>query len=35
MHRLARLKKRILGLDEMRFCDLKAPLDPEFQPHHL
>ena len=32
MHRLARLKKRILGLDEMRFCDLKAPLDPEFQP---
>src|SRR5690554_1196766 len=32
MRRLARLKKRVLGLDEMRFCDLKAPLDPEFQP---
>lgn len=32
MRCLARLKKRILGLDEMRFCDLKAPLDPEFQP---
>ncbi len=32
MRRLARLKKRVLGLDEMRFCDLKAPLDPDFQP---
>jgi oligoendopeptidase F len=32
MRRFARLKKRVLGLDEMRFCDLKAPLDPEFNP---
>lgn len=32
MQRLARLKKRVLNLDEMKFCDLKAPLDPEFQP---
>lgn len=32
MQRFARLKKRVLGLDEMKFCDLKAPLDPEFQP---
>lgn len=32
MRRFANLKKKILGLDEMRFCDLKAPLDPEFNP---
>lgn len=32
MRRFANLKKRILGLDEMRFCDLKAPLDPAFNP---
>ena len=32
MQRFARLKKRVLGLDELTFCDLKAPLDPEFQP---
>lgn len=32
MRRLARLKKRVLGLDRMLFCDLKAPLDPEFSP---
>jgi oligoendopeptidase F len=32
MRRYAKLKKRLLGLDEMRFCDLKAPLDPEFNP---
>jgi len=32
MRRLARLKKRVLGLDQVRFCDLKAPLDPDFQP---
>lgn len=32
MRRYARLKKRVLGLDQMRFCDLQAPLDHEFQP---
>ncbi|MCE5169945.1 oligoendopeptidase F [Paenibacillus profundus] len=32
MRRLARLKKRVLGLDKMLYCDLKAPLDPEFNP---
>jgi len=32
MRRLARLKKRVLGLDRMTFCDLKVPLDPEFSP---
>ncbi|KAF0815783.1 Oligoendopeptidase F-like protein [Bacillus sp. ZZV12-4809] len=32
MRRYAQLKKRILGLDKMLFCDLKAPLDTEFNP---
>ncbi|TSB46998.1 oligoendopeptidase F [Alkalicoccobacillus porphyridii] len=32
MQRFAKLKKRLLGLDELLFCDLKAPLDPDFQP---
>lgn len=32
MRRFAQLKKRVLGLDKMMFCDLKAPLDPEFNP---
>lgn len=32
MRRLAKLKKRVLGLDKMLFCDLKAPLDPEYNP---
>ncbi|KZD30204.1 oligoendopeptidase F [Bacillus cereus] len=32
MRRLADLKKRVLGLDQMLFCDLHAPLDPEFNP---
>lgn len=32
MRRLAKLKQRELGLDKMMFCDLKAPLDPEFIP---
>ncbi len=32
MQRYARLKKRVLGLDTLRFCDLKAPLDPDFNP---
>lgn len=32
MRRFAKLKQRVLGLDKMLFCDLKAPLDPEFNP---
>lgn len=32
MQRYARLRQRVLGLDELRYCDLKAPLDPEFVP---
>ncbi|HYK72473.1 MAG TPA: oligoendopeptidase F [Pseudoneobacillus sp.] len=32
MRRFANLKKQVLGLDKMLFADLKAPLDPEFNP---
>lgn len=32
MRRFAKLKKEALGLDVMKFCDLKAPLDPDFNP---
>lgn len=32
MRRLAKIKKRVLGLDEMLLCDLKAPIDPEYNP---
>ncbi|MEH7493042.1 oligoendopeptidase F, partial [Neobacillus niacini] len=32
MRRFAKLKKKALGLDVMKFCDLKAPLDPDFNP---
>ncbi|WHX98346.1 oligoendopeptidase F [Neobacillus sp. DY30] len=32
MRRFAQLKKKALGLDVMKFCDLKAPLDPDFDP---
>ncbi|WP_077325007.1 oligoendopeptidase F [Virgibacillus siamensis] len=32
MRRFARLKKEKLGLDNMHFYDLKAPLDPDFNP---
>ncbi|RNB89894.1 oligoendopeptidase F [Brevibacillus fluminis] len=32
MRRYASLKKRVLGLEQMRFCDLKASLDPAFSP---
>lgn len=32
MRRFAKLKKRVLGLDKFMFCDLKAPLDPDFNP---
>lgn len=32
MRRFAKLKQRELGLEKLMFCDLKAPLDPEFNP---
>lgn len=32
MRRWAKLKQRVLGLEEMRFSDLKAPFDPEYDP---
>ncbi|WP_026690246.1 oligoendopeptidase F [Alteribacter aurantiacus] len=32
MRRFAKLKKRVLGLDKMTYADLKAPLDPDFEP---
>ncbi|WP_217585990.1 oligoendopeptidase F [Lentibacillus saliphilus] len=32
MRRYAKLVQEDYGLDELRFCDLKAPLDPEFNP---
>lgn len=32
MRRFAQLKKKVLGLDKMMFCDLKAPFDADFDP---
>ena len=32
MRRYARLRKRVVGLEELLYCDLEAPLDPEYQP---
>ncbi|MBS4199382.1 oligoendopeptidase F [Bacillus sp. FJAT-49732] len=32
MRKFAKLKKEVLNLDTMKFSDLKAPLDPEFNP---
>lgn len=32
MRRFAKLKQRVLGLEKMHFSDLKAPLDPDFNP---
>ncbi|RXI96668.1 oligoendopeptidase F [Anaerobacillus alkaliphilus] len=32
MRRYIDLKKRVLGLDKMLLCDLKAPIDPEYNP---
>ncbi len=32
MRRYARLRRRVLGLDRLRYCDLKAPLDPGYNP---
>ena len=32
MRRYAKLRRRVLGLDKLLYCDLKAPLDPEYEP---
>src|SRR5699024_5940656 len=32
MRKYAKLLKSQLGVDELKFCDLQAPLDPEFNP---
>jgi oligoendopeptidase F len=32
MRRYARLRRRVLGLDKLLYCDVKVPLDPEFTP---
>ncbi len=32
MQRYARLRKRVLGLETLYVCDLKSPLDPEYNP---
>ena len=32
MQRYARLRRRVLGLDQLLVCDTKAPLDPQFNP---
>lgn len=32
MRKYAKLKQKQLGLKELRFCDLQAPLDPTFNP---
>jgi oligoendopeptidase F len=32
MRRYAKLRRRVLGLDELLYCDIKAPLDAEFEP---
>ena len=31
MRRYARLRRRVLGLDKLLYCDIKAPLDPEYE----
>lgn len=32
MRRYARLRKKVLGLNELLYCDIEAPLDPEYAP---
>ncbi len=32
MRRYARLRRRVLGLDKLLYCDIKAPLDAAFNP---
>jgi len=33
MQRYARLRRRVLALDKLLYCDIKAPLDPDYNPH--
>jgi oligoendopeptidase F len=33
MRRLVNLRKRVLGLDQMLYCDIEAPLDPTYNPN--
>jgi len=33
MRRYARLRKRVLGLDKLLYCDIKAPLDADYEPN--
>ena len=32
MRRYARLRQRVLGLEQLLYCDIKAPLDPDYEP---
>lgn len=32
MREYVRLRKRVLGLDKILYCDIEAPLDPEYNP---
>jgi oligoendopeptidase F len=32
MRRYARLRRRVLGLDKLLYCDIKAPLDADYNP---
>ncbi len=32
MRRYAKLRKEVLGLDKLLYCDIEAPLDPNFSP---
>ncbi len=32
MRRYARLRREVLGLDKLLYCDIKAPLDPDYNP---
>ncbi|MDP2870941.1 MAG: oligoendopeptidase F [Bacillota bacterium] len=32
MRRYVELRKRVLGLDKILYCDIEAPLDPEYNP---
>ncbi len=32
MQRYARLRRRVLGLDKLLYCDIKAPMDPGYDP---
>ncbi len=32
MRKYAQLRKRVLGLEKMLYCDIEAPLDPSFNP---